>query len=72
MQKITLVSPFPAGEERSASAGRGDRGQTNKLKAGATGNQKGKPPSGATAAGIASAAGGLMPGMQGGEAPCKK
>ena len=59
LHEITLVSPFPAGEERSASAGWGDRGQTNKLKAGATGNQKGKPPpSGTTAAGIASAAGG--------------
>ena len=28
------VSPFPAGEERSASAGWGDRGQESKLKAG--------------------------------------
>ena len=27
LQKITLVSPFPTGEERSASAGWGDRGQ---------------------------------------------
>ena len=34
LHKITLVSPFPAGEERSASAGRGVRGQETKLKAG--------------------------------------
>ena len=34
LHEITLVSPFPAGEERSASAGRGVRGQEIKLKAG--------------------------------------
>ena len=50
-----LISPFPPGR------GLGGWGQTNKLKAGATGNQKGKPPSGTTAAGIAGAAGGKPP-----------
>ena len=34
LHKKTKISPFPAGEERSASAGRGDRGQESKLKAG--------------------------------------
>ena len=37
--KITLIPPFPAGE-----GGRGDRGQENKLKAGAAGNKEGTPP----------------------------
>ena len=55
-REITLVSPFPAGE-----GGRGDRGQENRLQAGATGNQKGTPPSGPTAAGRASAAGAKPP-----------
>ena len=55
-KKTTLVSPFPAGE-----GGRGVRGQEIKLKAGATGDQKSKPPSGTTAARIASAAGGKPP-----------
>ena len=50
--KKTLVSPFPVGEERSTSAGRGDilplrgRGAKTKLKARAAGDQKGKPPLG--------------------------
>ena len=48
-----IVSPFPTGEERSASAGRGDRGQESKPKAGLAGEEKGKPPAGTTAAGIA-------------------
>ena len=53
LAKNNFGLPLPRRE-----GGRGDRGQTNKLKAGATGNQKGKPPSGTTAAGIAGAAGG--------------
>ena len=40
MHKITLVSPFPLGR------GSGGWGQKSKLKAGATGNQEGKPPGG--------------------------
>ena len=46
------VSPFPVGEERSTSAGRGDilplrgRGAKTKLKAGAASDQQGKPPLG--------------------------
>ena len=49
-QNNLRVSPFPAGEERSASAGRGDilplrgRGAESKLKAGQAGGQKRKPP----------------------------
>ena len=39
-----IVSPFPTGEERSASAGREDRGQESKPKAGLAGEEKGKPP----------------------------
>ena len=39
--KITLISPFPAGE-----GGWGDRGQESKLKAGAAGDKEGKPPAG--------------------------
>ncbi len=49
--KITLVSPFPTGEERSASAGGGDRGQESKPKAGWAGDQPGKSPAGTAAAG---------------------
>ena len=51
-QNNLRVSPFPAGEERSASAGRGDilplrgRGAKTNLKAGAAGDQQGKPPLG--------------------------
>ena len=37
--KITLITPFPAGE-----GGWGDRGQKRKLKAGAAGDKEGKPP----------------------------
>ena len=44
------VSPFPPGR------GLGGWGQEGKLKAGAAGDQQGKPPSGTTSAGIASAA----------------
>ena len=39
------VSPFPAGEERSASAGWGDREQESKLKAGAADNPNRRAPS---------------------------
>ena len=39
--KITLISPFPAGE-----GGLGDRGKENKLKAGAAGDKESKPPAG--------------------------
>ena len=42
------VSPFPAGEERSASAGRGDRGQEIKLKAWAADNPTRRAPRRAT------------------------
>ena len=44
MRKLK-ISPFPAGEERSASAGWGDRGQEIKLKAGAADNPNRRAPS---------------------------
>ena len=50
-QNKLIVSPFPGGE-----GGRGNGGQKSKLKAGATGNQEGKPPPGAWFAPFPSAA----------------
>ena len=50
LHKITFSPPLPAGK------GVGGMGAETKLKAGAAGDQKGKPPSGTTAAGITSAA----------------
>ena len=61
MHKITLVSPFPTGEDRSASAGGGIGGQKSKLKAGAAGDKEGKPPLGTANAHRASNAGGTPP-----------
>ena len=84
LHKITLVSPFPAGE-----GGRGVRGQEIKLKAGAAGNRTGKPPLGTTAARsirrpkkpaprwapapqVQPVPSGFSPGNARGEAPCIK
>ena len=62
LHKITFSLPLPAGKGVGGiSVPFGEGGQTNKLKAVAAGDQKGKPPSGTTAAGIASAAGGARP-----------
>ena len=44
LHEITLNPPFPAGEERSASAGRGDRGQKRTLKAGQGGTPNRRAP----------------------------
>ena len=55
LAKNNFGLPLPAGK------GVGGMGAKTKLKAGATGDQKGKPPSGTTAAGVASAAGGKPP-----------
>ena len=51
MHEITFSPPLPRG-----GRGSGGWGQEGKLKAGAAGDQQGKPPSGTTAAGIARAA----------------
>ena len=44
-QSKLKISPFPAGEERSASAGGGIGGQENQLKAVATGDKESTPTS---------------------------
>ena len=50
LHKITFSPPFPAGEERSASAGRGDRGQKESKRQGRQATRKARPPPGTPAA----------------------
>ena len=65
--KITLVSPFPAGE-----GGRGDRGQKIKLKAGLAGKQESKPPAECRTGRSSQCRAPLSLGDARGEAPCIK
>ena len=70
MHEITLNPPFPTGEERSASAGRGDRGQGSKLKAGQAGDKESTPPPGTAAARSASDQPGKPPRHLSGRVSC--
>ena len=65
LHEITLGAPFPPGR------GSGGWGQKSKLKSGAAGNPKGKPPAGAWFAPFSSAAR-VQPGDARGGAPCMK
>ena len=66
--KITLVSPFPAGEGGwGISFPFGEGGQKSKLKAGQAGDKKGKPPAGCVVRPLPQCRAGSAPGMQGAE-----